>query len=244
MQTDEYAKMRAQEDHYWWFVARRQLALELLTNFADRQGPILDVGSGTGAMLSQLTDFGPAYGVDFSPEALRFAQDRGLPRLVQGDAARLPFRDASFQTVVTLDTLEHVQDDRRAISEIARVLQPGGTVVLNVPAFRSLWGPHDEALMHFRRYRKAEVRDLLLGAGLDVRLLSYSVFYLFPAVVAVRLRDRFRRGPAVVRLPGVSERANQRLINLMAAESRTILRRPLPWGSSIVAVAQKPRTTA
>lgn len=222
------------EDHYWWFVARRELALKLLGR---GKGKSLDVGCGTGALLAAL---GPeALGIDFSPEALRFCLRRGLKKVALGDAQRLPLVDQCVSRVVTLDTLEHVSDDRAAISEIYRALKPEGLLVLNVPAFKWLWGPHDVALHHHRRYTRTEVRLLLQDAGFKVELLSYSVFFLFPVVVGVRLLDRIFRREAKVRLPEVGSFLNHLLICLMRLEGKLLQWVPLPVGSSVVAVARK-----
>ena len=244
MQTEEYQKMRDQEDHYWWFVARRRLALTLLADSVRPDATVLDLGSGTGAVLAELQARYQAVGMDFSPHALAFSRERGLKLLVGGDAEACPFADASFDAVVTLDTLEHVRNDAKAVSEIYRILRPGGVLIMNVPAFRWLWGPHDVALMHFRRYTKPQVCALLRSAGLDVKRASYSVFLLFPVVVAIRILERFRRGPAKVRLPNVSSGLNRRLLGLMEFEGRLWQRGNLPYGSSLVAIATKPLTSS
>ena len=141
---------------------------------------------------------------------------------------------------MSLDTLEHVPDDRAALAEIARCLAPGGALVLNVPAYRWLWGPHDVALMHCRRYTKREIVRRAREAGLSVERASYSVFLLFPVVVALRGRDKLRRGEAEVRLPRVPDRLNGLLVALMDAEAAVLRAVGLPWGSSIVLVARKP----
>ena len=234
MNLDEYSQMYEREDHYWWFVARRELALKLLRRC---HGKILDVGCGTGALMSALP--AESFGVDFSPEALRHCAKRGLRRVTLADAENLPLLSESVSGVVTLDTLEHVADDRAAISEIHRVLAPGGHLVLNVPAFRWLWGPHDIALHHHRRYTKGEVLSLLESAGFHVDLLSYSVFFLFPLVVGVRLLDRLLQRDARVRLPEVGTAMNRVLIWLMRIEGALLQKIPLPVGSSVVAVARK-----
>lgn len=239
MNLDEYAKMRRLEDDYWWFVARRRLALSLLQQH-DCQGPILDLGCGTGALMTRLDEFGDVLGLDYSGEALRFSSERGLSGLVQGDAQHLPFADATFSTVVSLDTIEHLADDHQAIREVARVLKPGGKFVMNVPAFQWLWGPHDVALMHYRRYTRPQVIDLLEQAGLQVVKSSYSVFLLFPVVVIRRLAERASRGPAEARLPAVSSIGNKALVRLMDTEAALFRAAGLPWGSSVVAVAKKP----
>lgn len=238
MQTDEYRKMRELEDHYWWFVARRNLALDLVSRYA-LPGRILDVGCGTGAVMERLQARSWTVGVDFSRDALAYSSERGLRNLSLGDAQKLPFRDAVFDTVVSLDTVEHVPDDGLALAEIYRVLRPGGVFVMNVPAFQWLWGPHDVALMHFRRYTVSEARRKLVSAGFTCEKLTYSVFFLFPVVVLRRMLEKTHRGPAEVRLPTVSSGANQALQRLMEFEGRVAQRGRLPWGSSVVAVARK-----
>lgn len=231
--------MRALEDHYWWFVSRRRLARMLLDHWAPAVRSVLDLGCGTGAFLQELSETKEPVGVDFSAHAVEFCRERGLRLLTQADAEALPFASASFGAVVSLDTLEHVHGDVRAVTEVARVLEPGGVFIVNVPAYRWLWGPHDEALMHHRRYTRRQVRDLLETAGLKVECASYSVFFLFLTVVVIRALDKFRRGPATVRLPKVPDWANRCLVILQDIEARLILTVPLPWGSSVVAVARK-----
>ena len=239
MQTEEYGKMRQAEDHYWWFVSRRRLALALLEQFADSKRRILDVASGTGAVLTELQKLGWAGGFDFSPLAVKFCQERHLPNLMVGNAEAVPVQSGTIDIVVSLDTLEHVAADEAAVSEFARVLRPGSVLVLNVPAFKWLWGPHDVALMHYRRYTKRQIRDLLERHGFKLEKLSYSVFLLFPVVVLIRWLDKFRWGPAKVSLPNVSGRFNSFLVKLQDMEARWIMGRSLPWGSSVVAVARK-----
>ncbi|MBS1713124.1 MAG: class I SAM-dependent methyltransferase [Armatimonadetes bacterium] len=232
--------MRALEDRYWWFVSRRALARRLLDQAAPHCQDVLDLGCGTGALLSELGTTKTAFGLDFSEHAVGFCRQRGLPRLVKGDAERLPFGDGSFDAVVSLDTFEHLERDKVAMAEAFRVLRPGGTIVLNVPAFRWLWGPHDVALMHFRRYTRNEVRELLASTGFECQVVSYSVFLLFPVVVCIRALERLRRGRAEVRLPQVGAPLNGVLTSLMQAEGRWIGPTSLPWGSSVVAVGRKP----
>src|SRR5947208_349797 len=141
--------MRALEDWYWWFVARRSAALRFLADYLPRETPvrILDAGCGTGALLEALRhDPGrESVGLDFAEAALQFCRQRGYDRLVRGDLEALPFADARFDAVTALDVLEHVPDDHAAAREIARVLRPGGVLVASVPAYRFLWSSHDVA---------------------------------------------------------------------------------------------------
>ena len=234
------------EDHYWWFVGRRELALNLLEQNVDAAHgfPLLDIGCGTGAVLKEAKKLSRPVGADFTDLALRKCRQRDLNDLVLADATSLPFENDSFQAVVGLDIFEHVEDDRRAIAEAFRVLKPGGVLVLSVPAFRALWGPHDIALHHFRRYRLSEMDAILRENGFEIAQISYAVFWLFPLVLISRVVEKLRKGPAHASLPTVPDWMNKLLITLLAFEGKLLWRRSIPrypWGSSVVAVGRKPK---
>lgn len=244
MQTAEYDRMFALEDRYWWFVGRRRLALRLLKkalNVGSRPEPIvLDLGCGTGVIAKEMSEWARPIGLDMSAQALAYCRQRGVAELVQADGEALPIRSGSVDAVLALDIFEHIAGDKAAFAEVFRVLKPGGVLVMSVPAFRWLWGPHDVALMHHRRYTRPEVRSRLSEAGFQIRRLSYNVFFLFPIVMLIRALEKLRRGPAKANLPSVPEWMNAALIDLQEVEARWIESFALPWGSSVIAVAKKP----
>ena len=229
------------EDTYWWFVARRELALSILRRAGLSGATLLDVGCGTGAGQSAFAEFGTVFGVDFSQEALEFSGSRGLSLLSKANAEVLPVRSSSVDAVVTLDTIEHVADDAAALREIARVLKPGGLLLMNVPAFMFLWGPHDVALMHQRRYTTALARKAVLGAGLEIERATYSVFLLFPLVLAARVVSKLKGGEPSAKLPDLPRWFQSFLRWVMRVELALISSVNLPWGSSVVIVARKPK---
>ncbi len=240
MNPEEYTKMYEVEDTYWWFVGRRRLALHLLRDHAKVDRPlVLDLGCGTGVVLRELASWARPTGLDMSSLALGYCQKRSLDRLIIGDGAKLPIADRQVDAIIGLDIFEHIEDDAAAFAEAYRVLKPGGILVLSVPAFKSLWGPHDVALMHFRRYRTKEVKDRLMKAGFVVQRASYSVFFLFPIVVVWRLFEKRKKGPAKASLVSVPTWMNSVLIGLQDVETGLLRRTNLPWGSSVIAVARK-----
>jgi len=245
MNPSEYARMYALEDWYWWFVARREAAGQFIRDHAPPERPlnILDAGCGTGGMLDLFAKWPDAVatGADVSADALRFSHGRGHRRLVGADLMLLPFRSGTFDVATALDVIEHVPDDARAVQEISRVLRPGGILVASVPAYQFLWGPHDEALHHRRRYAGNEFRSLLEASGLRVERQTYLLSALFPLAAAVRLATRGRKpDEAAAALPRVPEFINRSLIGLQAAELAVARRVSLPFGLSVLAVARKP----
>ena len=134
--------------------------------------------------------------LDLSAKALSFCRDRGLEQLVRGDAAQPPFGDGTFDIVLALDLIEHVEDDRAALSGLWRVLKPGGRLIVFTPAFQFLWSAQDRVSHHFRRYTAPELRSKLVEAGYAIDKLSYANTLLFPVVWGGRalLRLSFRSG--------------------------------------------------
>lgn len=260
MNPQEYGRMHELETHYWWFVGRRAIIANLLqetlkTRCAGGKPALLDIGCGTGANLAMLAENVGAGGrvtaLDYSPLALQFAHGKlgDLPvDLLRGDATHLPFATARFDVVTMLDVLEHVEDDAGAVREIHRVLKPGGAFVLSVPAYQRLWSAHDEALHHFRRYEYYGLRSVLQSGGFEVSRLSFAMSVMPPLAwfwrrfilpfKPKRPEDATRHSEGAV-LPDVPEFANRALIKYLGVEGKIIRKRPLNFGTSLVAIARK-----
>ncbi|HEY2941134.1 MAG TPA: class I SAM-dependent methyltransferase [Vicinamibacteria bacterium] len=243
MNPEEYGRMFDAEETQWWYAGMRAISMALLSPaLAARPQPawILDAGCGTGHNLHHLSRLGRAVGVDLSDEALRFCRIRGVPAAKAGLLA-LPFPDAAFDCVTSFDVLYHrwVQDDRAAVAELARVLRPGGVLLVRVPALRALWGAHDEAVHSRHRYTRGEVNALLRGAGLHVMRASYGNTLLLPLLAARRTLDRItgRHGSDVAFLPAPLERAFRALLELEARLVRVV---SFPIGASVFALARRP----
>ncbi len=246
MEREEYARMYALEDDYWWFVGKRRIAEALIgrSDAANGNLQVLDVGCGTGGFLSHLSSpLGVGYGMDLSAEALQFAQQRRLNRLVQASAETLPYCDDSFDLVTALDLLYHrwVADDVAALRECWRVLRPGGCLLVTDSAFQFLYGEHDLRFGGQRRYTTGELRTRLEAAGFTILKLSYANTLFFPAVAAVRLWSRafgtHSAGDFVLRpLPGW---LNGLLTAVYTLEARGLRWLSYPFGASVVCLARK-----
>jgi SAM-dependent methyltransferase len=182
METQTFAVEAQVEATHWWFVQRRNLfSAEIYRLGLSNQASILDIGTGTGANLRLLNDLGYSSiaGIDPNPEAIRFCAAKGLGAVTPGSACAIPFSDESFDFIMATDVIEHVDDDHLALREIARVLRPGGTLLLTVPTFQALWGRQDDVSHHKRRYRLNVVVDLIKETSLEVRRSYYFNYLLF-----------------------------------------------------------------
>ena len=142
-----------------------------------------------------------------------------------------------YQLVLMLDVLEHLEDPRAALEHALRLLQPGGTILITVPAFRLLWTQHDDMNRHYTRYTRRTFGQLACEVGLQLDECRYFYHWLFPLKLAVRLMEAVRRGEP--RPPQVPASAVNRLCYAISrGEQRLCGRFPLPWGSSLLAVGR------
>jgi SAM-dependent methyltransferase len=197
---------------------------------------VLEIGAGIGNMSAFLVDRERIVLTDTEPYYLdrlraRFA---GRPHVAVAEL-RLPgvsprLVAERFDTVVCLNVLEHIEDDRGSLSAMRDLLQPGGRLVLLVPALRVLYGTLDEALGHFRRYASGEVTEKLGAAGFRLRHLEY---FNLAGVPGWWLTGRVLRRRLI---PTGALRWYEALVPLFRLE------RLLPWriGQSLIAIAEVP----
>ncbi|MCC6574449.1 MAG: class I SAM-dependent methyltransferase [Planctomycetes bacterium] len=237
MHSAEYARMASVEDRHWWFRGRLASVRALLKRYVP-PGRGLDCSCGTGMTLSRVAPWVQA-GADLSSLALQHARARGHKSLMQADLTRLPLRDSSLDLVTCLDTLEHVPDDAAALSEISRVLVPGGHALFTVPAHPWMFSAHDRALHHVRRYTYFELRGKVQAAGFNIRRFSWLNCLLLPPVAVVRLLrpDRGETASDTEKVP--FSPLNLLLYLLFAAESLPLRFIGLPFGVSLICLARK-----
>ena len=231
---------------YWWLAGKYRIIHDVLGRLLPEGGRarLLDIGCGQGHMLDFLAGHGTVFGSDFSADALRFCRGRGHERVFRADLQRLPLRAARFDVVTAIDVIEHLQDDRRALSELFQVVRPGGHLLVTVPAFQSLWGDHDELYSHFRRYRRRELRTKLLAAGFQIEKLSYFQPLFFAPLWLFRKWKRLvpRKGGLAqqddfVALPAA---LNAVLTEAIALERFALRYVSLPIGVTLIGVARRP----
>lgn len=246
-----YDRLSELERRHWWGLGMRALSTGVLDRAATplRNWRVFDAGCGTGLTLSWLARYTtvPPVGLDYAADALRYCVGAGHRRLVQGTATTLPVVSSRFDLVVSMDVMQHLprpHGDRQMLSEIARILAPGGWFLLRT---NSRCGYADTHVNDYHRYTRSEVRSLLSGAGLEVVLLSYA--NCVPGLLAT-LRQRVQGvrqadgdpGLYMVPKPPGSGMIVRVMYWCLLAEAVWIGRwgRSLPFGHSIIALARAP----
>jgi ubiquinone/menaquinone biosynthesis C-methylase UbiE len=240
-----------EEDHHWWFATRTRAILAYLDRYL---GPakgcrVLDVGCGAANMTHHLRHYGQVVGVDNNPKPLVVARERGL-EAYEGSATGLPFEDGEFDLVTLLDTAEHVPDDEQVFAECRRVLRPGGKLLVTSPAFMFLWSNNDRINMHQRRYTTGELTEKLTRQGYRMLRVSYTNFFVFPLAAALILLRRGRAEPELasphfdpdayqVEMEPAPPLLNSLLMGLGKVEVALLRRMRLPFGTSVIAIAER-----
>ena len=222
-------------ERHWWWRAREPMLLREIEEHrpAAGWGSILDVGSGDGLFFDGLARLGDVWGVE-SDESLVPADSRHRARIHLGpfDSTFNPGR--RFGLVLMLDVLEHLPDPVAALRKTADLLEPGGRVLITVPAFPVLWTSHDEVNHHLVRYRRRSLKPVIAQAGLSVLSSRYFFHWLFPAKLGVRVLERF--GGAGRAHPTVPPPfLNRLLLGIARFEQYTVGRLGVPFGSSLLA---------
>ena len=240
--SDYYQRILGNEEGHWWYRGMFSITAALLGERLTRDGGrLLDAGCGTGGFLRwalQEGSFASAAGVDIGSAAIELARE-SLPGvdLRAAPLRALPFEDDSFDLVVSNDVLQHVPeaDVDASLSELRRVLAPGGTVLLRTNGSRRLRRERDD----WRAYDRSTLRGALEGAGLAVERLTYAnlALSLYGA-----LRRRSPHAPSE-RHDGIPREPSRTVSilgrSLLAAEARWLARpgRALPYGHTLFAVA-------
>lgn len=187
MEPGEYARMDAVEAEMWWY---RALHARLFDALAPVRGRVLDAGCGTGGFLALARLRRPdlaLVGLEWDHWAARRAAAKSASPVARGSVAEMPFADASFDAVISTDVLCHeAVDPGPALAEMRRVLRPGGSLVLNMPAFMWLHSAHDVRVRNARRVSAPQLRAWLDDAGFLPRRVAYWNGLLLPLMLAQR----------------------------------------------------------
>lgn len=232
------------EEAFWWYRARREIIVRLVRARRLR-GRILDIGCSSGLLMQALDGLGfdQVYGIDISEPAIERCRSRGLTTTQVMDGAKTGFPGAAFDVAIASDVLEHIADESGALQEWYRILEPGGTLVVFVPAFESLWSAWDDLNSHCRRYTRASLMKALRANRFVVSRTSYWNAGLFLPTVGLRVAERlFSRPPdygAMVKQ--VPRLVNRLMCRVLSCENALVASGiNCPAGLSVFAIAVKP----
>jgi SAM-dependent methyltransferase len=191
MNASEIELLAEVENNHWWYRDRRRKLKKWATDNFQSGARILDVGSAAGKQVELLLslDF-EAEGLEYSEIGFKTQQNKGL-KVTRGSATSLPWRDETFDGIICMDVLEHIEQDHLAVKEIMRVLKRNGKFLISVPSDPSLWSAHDLSVGHFRRYSKQNLSILLDQSDVRIASLEYWNILLKPIV---RVGRRFTHG--------------------------------------------------
>jgi SAM-dependent methyltransferase len=201
----------------------------------------LDLGCGTGAMLVRISAIAQAFGTDVSEVSLQYCRSRGQRRLTFADGTHLPFADDVFEGVISLDVIEHIEDDASVFAELYRVCTKQAVVIITVPALQWLWSSRDERLGHKRRYHRAKLVARAQEAGFVVEKCSYYCLTLFPMFAAAVFLQRLVRRRAQLQqdVPRLPRWMNACLLQVLLAEQWLMDFMNYPVGASVFCVLRK-----
>jgi len=220
----------------FWFRSKKDLINILMNKIGRKNLKILNIGAGTGVDLEIMNRFGNIYIIDVNKKALDLIPSNLYSEKKVCDATALPYPNEFFDIVCSFDVFEHIKNDKKAVLEAHRVLKKGGLLLLMVPAFNFLFSAHDKALLHYRRYSKKKLYELL--RIFKYEYLSYWNSILFIPLSILRiLKKRAKPKTDYFNLPTLLEKA---FLNFLRIENKLIMKDyRLPFGLSLVGVYRK-----
>lgn len=189
-----FSELANLEEQNFWFRVRNQLIIWALKNYYPDFSSFLEIGCGTGFVLSGIQQAFPdrqLYGSELFADGLIFAAAR-QPAIdfMQMDARNIPFTD-EFTCIGAFDVLEHIEEDEQVLAQIHQALKVKGMAFLTVPQHQWLWSPADEHACHVRRYTASELHTKVAQAGFDIVRSTSFVSSLLPAMFASRLLQKY-----------------------------------------------------
>ncbi|MCS7025049.1 MAG: class I SAM-dependent methyltransferase [Bryobacteraceae bacterium] len=252
MNPAEFANIAALEETFWWFRGMRRILFRLLDPLDAERRPrlVLEAGCGTGYFSRELEQ---RYGwqmvpLDLAAEGLNYGKRLGVKRMVQGDIAAMPFAEASFDAVVSMDVLVHFprgQEDR-PFGELVRVLRPGGLLVVRVSALDILRSRHSQFAQERQRFTKGRLLELAARHRLRVLRCTYLNSLLMGVALAkFRLYEPFLSSPPESGVRPVAPWLDQLLFRALVMEEKWLgANRNFPLGQSLLLLADKPASHA
>jgi 2-polyprenyl-3-methyl-5-hydroxy-6-metoxy-1,4-benzoquinol methylase len=224
-------------ERHWWWRARSEFicgALERLRLDVNRT-TILDVGCGDGLFFERLSRFGEVEGIEIQDALQPGSKWENQIHSCAFDETFQPSK--KYSLILMLDVLEHLSEPVAALRNVRRLLAADGFFLATVPAFNAAWTNHDDLNEHITRYTKHSIRDELESAGLHIVEQHYFCHWVFLAKLLERGYEALR--PRQPKVPDIPPRwINESLYRLSLIEQKTLGKIAMPFGSSLLVLAQ------
>ena len=239
-----FAKLAQLESQNFWFCSRNRLIIYVLRNYFSEANNFLEIGCGTGFVISGIERAIPnldLYGSEIFTQGLSFAEQRlSKAQLFQMDAKAIPFQN-EFDLIGAFDVLEHIEEDQLVLSQMYQAIRPQGGIILTVPQHPWLWSKADDYAHHVRRYRAQELRNKVEQVGFKIVKATSFVSLLLPLMFISRLQQRQLKPKydAISELK-VSGWLNKILEKALSVE-RSFIKSGIsfPMGGSLLLIARK-----
>lgn len=246
MDYQDYKVKKPGTTTHFWHRAKLGLIQVVLKNlYPDKtlSREIIDVGCGTGEELQVLNDYGALTAIDKNQKALKLARNHQVD-IIHADIETYDLIERPADLICAFDILEHLDNDQAVLNNIQAGLKPNGVFFFTVPAHTWLYGPHDIALNHKRRYNKAELKAKLKTAGFKQIELYYWNTVLFPLEAIYRLLKKFLYSRVTTTRHSESSLSSAILNNLLYQIFKIdnwLARKKFssPWGLTIYGLAKK-----
>jgi len=247
MNPAEFSCLANAERQFWWFRGMRRILFRLLDRLLAGRSirRTLEAGCGTGyfARVLQARYDWQVFPVDLAWEGLRHGRQLGVNRLTQADVTRLPFRDASFDVVFSLDVIVHCDRGQEGgmMGELTRVLAPGGLLVLRAAALSFLHSRHSQFTGERQRFTRSRLIALAERHGIRVLRSSYANSLLAPvAFLKFRIWEPLLNKPPASGLAPLPNWLDRLLYLPLVWESHWLgAGLNLPWGQSVILIGEK-----
>jgi SAM-dependent methyltransferase len=247
MNPAEFANIAKCEKDLWWYRGMRAIFFRMLTPYLHGRTicHALEAGCGTGyfSHLLQVEHKLPVAPMDLSWDGLSYARSMGAERLVQGNIMDLPFRANAFDLVLSMDVLPHMRPGEEQIParEMARVLAPGGLVVIRSAALDILSSRHSQFVLERQRFTRRRLMGLMAGVGIRPLRCTYANSLLMPIALAkFRVWEPLMRQPAASGVENVAPWLDSLLYSALAVEAAWIgAGYNFPAGQSLVFIGEK-----
>lgn len=234
----------AGDRHVIDLASRRDAMTQVSQALPSGRGVIMEIGCSSGFLIKDLANAFPqavVIGADVVKEPL-YKLAKALPGvpLIRFDLLQCPLPEACVDVLVMLNVLEHIEDDASALKNAFKLLKPGGSLIIEVPAGQYLYDSYDAQLHHFRRYAASELRLKLEAVGFVVSRRSHLGFILFPFFAAVKLINKMRKKSQIVVHKQAARTSSSAFVAYaMNLESRLSNLLSLPFGIRVLMTARR-----